>query len=222
MSFAGFDPAAIALLDEMPGWDAARYAESKALLAAGLSKPGLALIGELAGRLDPNLTVVPRSSVSPLHTDLRFAKVGAPRYKDHLLLTTWAGADKRESPTLWIRIAADAAGFASGMALVGVERERWRQAVAAEEGAALAEALDRLARGRGAEVAGDALARTPPPWSDAHPRADLLRRTGIQVRFIEPLPDSVASPGFADWCLARLEALMPVHRWLVRHVAPPN
>lgn len=39
-------------------------------------------------RLDADLTVEPRASVSPLHRDLRFAPAGSARYKDHLLLTT--------------------------------------------------------------------------------------------------------------------------------------
>ena len=91
MSFTGFDPAALALLDRLPGMNADEYATNKQLLRAGITKPGTALIADVADRLDADLTVVPRSSVSPLHRDLRFAPAGAARYKDHLLLTTWEG-----------------------------------------------------------------------------------------------------------------------------------
>jgi hypothetical protein len=215
MSFAGFDPAMVALLDDLPGWDADEYAEHKAQLAAGVTRPGAALIEEVADRLDAELTVVSRSSVSPLHRDLRFAPEGASRYKDHLLLTTWEGSDKNTSPILWIRVDARRAGFASGMAFTPPVRARWRSAVGDDAGEELARLLDGLITDRHAEVAGDELKKVPAPFGVGHPRAHLLRRTGFQIRFVDDLPDSLGSPKFADWCIERLEALLPVHRWLV-------
>ena len=104
MSFEGFDPAAIALLDQLPGWDAETYGEHKAQLSAGVTKPAAALIADVADRLDADLTVAARGSVSPLHNDLRFAGPGAARYKDYAMMTTWEGADKKTSPILWIRV----------------------------------------------------------------------------------------------------------------------
>ncbi len=219
MTFAGFDPGAVALLDALPGWDADRYAQHRPRLVKGVTQPGAALIAEVAERLDANLRVVPRSSVSPLHRDLRFAAAGTPRYKDHLLLTTWQGADKQTAPVLWIRIDAHHAGFQSSMGFTPVTRERWRQAVAGDQGAALDRLLGRLASARGAETGGEALKRVPASYPSDHPRADLLRRTAIFARFIEPLPDVLDSPRFATWCVERLAALLPIHQWLVVHVA---
>jgi len=214
MSFNGFDPAAIALLDRLPEMSADEYAEHKGLLAAGLTKPGGDLIAEVADRLDADLTVVPRSSVSPLHRDLRFAPEGAARYKDHLLLTTWEGVDKKASPVLWIRVDADQVGFASGIGFSPVVRERWRAAVGGDAGTELAAELDVLISEHDAEVAGDHLKRVQAPFDADHPRADLLRLTGFQIRFAEPLPASVGSPDFSQWCVARLVALLGIHGWL--------
>ena len=104
MAFAGFDPKAIDLLRKLPGFDPDQYAEKKELLKQGVVTPSGDLIEELAMRLDADLTVVRRSSVSPLHRDLRFAKPGTARYKDHLLLTAWSGRDKKTAPILWLRI----------------------------------------------------------------------------------------------------------------------
>ncbi len=219
MSFDGFDPAAVALLDRLPDMDADEYGAHKAVLAAGLTKPGGALIADVADRLDADLTVVPRSSVSPMHRDLRFAAAGSPRYKDHLLLTAWEGTDKKSSPMFWIRVDASRAGFASGMGFSPAVRDRWRTAVGGDAGETLAAELDRLAAERGAEVAGDAVKRVPAPFDADHPRADLLRLTGFQVRFIDPLPDSIGTPEFAGWCADRLAALLPVHRWLLANLA---
>lgn len=218
MTFDGFDSGAIASLAELPGWDADRYAGDKARLVAGVTRPGLALIETVADRLDADLTVVARSSVSPLHRDLRFAPAGSPRYKDHLLLTTWEGSDKRSAPTFWIRVDADRAGFASGIGFSPVIRDRWRSSVGGSKGAELAAELDRLIAERDAEVAGDELKKVPTPFAADHPRGDLLRKIGFQVRFIEPLPDTIGSPAFADRCTERLSELLPVHRWLVRHL----
>ena len=218
MSFDGFDPTAIALLEQLPDTSADDYASHKATLAAGVSKPGAALIADVADVLDADLTVVPRSSVSPLHRDLRFAPEGAPRYKDHLLLTTWEGADKRSSPVFWIRIDSSSAGFASGIGFTPAVRDRWRSAVGGAPGTELATELDTLVAERSADVAGDQVKNVPPPFPADHPRADLLRHTGFQVRFSEPLPPSVDSPEFVTWCADRLGALLPVHRWLLANL----
>jgi hypothetical protein len=93
------DPAAVALLERLPAWDADTYAEHKERLATGLTRPGGALIAEVARRLD----------------------------------------------------------------------------------------------------------------------ADLLRHKALQVRYREPLPASL-DDGFVDWCVDRLEVLLPVHRWLLAHL----
>ena len=218
MSFTGFEPAAVALLAELPDWDADRYSTRKAELAAGVTKPGLALIEDVAGRLDADLTVTSRSSVSPLHRDLRFAPEGSPRYKDHLLLTAWQGADKRTSPTLWIRIDSERAGFASGIGFTPEIRDRWRSTIGGDDGADLTVMLDHLTAAREIDVAGDEVKRVPAPFDDEHPRADLLRKTGFQVRFSEDLPETISDPPFADWCAERLGLLLPVHRWLADHL----
>ena len=218
MSFAGFDPDAIALLDRLPAMTVDEYAARKAELTAGVTKPGAALIAAVADRLDADLTVMPRSSVSPLHRDLRFAPDGAARYKDHLLLTTWEGSDKKTSPMFWVRVDATQVGFASGIGFTPAVRERWRETVGGVAGAVLAADLDDLTRERSAEVVGDQVKKVPAPFDADHPRADLLRHTGLQVRFIEELPASAGTPEFADWCTDRLAALLPVHRWLIAHL----
>lgn len=220
MSFRGFDPDAIAVLSELPTWDSDRYAERAPWLKTGVSEPGWALIQEVAEVLPVDLTVARRSSVSPLHADMRFAKAGAPRYKDHLLLTAWHGDDKRTGATLWLRIDAERVGLASGIALAGPARDRWREAVADDRGAALATRLERLTADSAValDVAGDQLARVPAPYPSDHPRADLLRRKSFQVRTVAALPASMSAEDFAPWCARQLDALLPIHHWLVDHV----
>ena len=64
--------------------------------------------------------------------------------------------------------------------------------------------------------------RVPKPWPADHPRAELLRRTGFQVRFYEALPKCVHGAGFLRWCTRRLEELLPIHRWLVAELGAPE
>jgi uncharacterized protein (DUF2461 family) len=218
MAFSGFDRASLALLSELPSWTPDKFAVHRRQLHDGVSEPGRALITDVAARLDAELTVEPRTSVSPLHRDLRFAPAGSARYKDHLLLTTWEGVEKRTSPTLWIRIEPRRAGFASGLGFTPTLRERWRAAVGSEKGAPLAAELEHLIERRRAEVAGDRLKNVPGSFDTDHPRAELLRLTGFQVRFTDELPDTISTPRFADWCAERLEELLPVHRWLLAHI----
>jgi hypothetical protein len=220
MKFAGFERSALQRLEHLPSFDAAGYARHREALNRGLIAPARALIGEVALDLDAPLTTA-RGSVSPLHTDLRFAPAGAPRYKDHLLLTAWHGPDKKTGPTLWIRVDSASVGFASGVAFTPAIRERWRAAVGGAGGARFSPLLDELRKRHArheVEVAGDALRRVPPPWTDEHPRAELLRKTAFQVRFRMPLPPEVERPEFAAWCAEHLRELLPTHRWLVKHL----
>jgi len=224
MAFEGFDRGAIELLRKLPDWDTNTYSAEKTRLKQGLVEPGGALIEAVAEALDADLSVVRRSSVSPLHRDLRFAPAGAARYKDHLLLTTWNGSDKKFAPTLWIRIDADRVGFASGLAFDPKQRDRWRDAVGGKAGEGLARAIRKVelgARKHFVEVAGDALKQVPAPWEADHPRADLLRMKGFQIRFAEPLPRNVEKPAFVGWCATRLRRLLPIHNWLVNELAKP-
>lgn len=144
MSFTGFDASAIALLRELPGGDAETCAARKASFNSGVVEPGAELIETVAEMLDAELIIVRRSSVSCLHRDLRFAGKDAARYKDHLLLTTWSGPEKKFAATLWIRVDADHVGFASGMAFDPKRRERWRAAVGGAAGAKLAGAIEKV------------------------------------------------------------------------------
>ena len=44
MTFAGFDRVSVALLSELPGFDASTFAEHRAVLTTGLVKPGTEII----------------------------------------------------------------------------------------------------------------------------------------------------------------------------------
>lgn len=221
MSFTGFDPQAVALLSRLPKMHEKAYGAQKALLNTGLREPGFLLLQDLVAAGELPLQLDKRSSVSPLHRDLRFAKAGSPRYKDHLLLTAWEGTDKKTSPTMWLRIDSESVGFASGLVFTPAQRTRYREVVAGPEGAELASAIAVLKKSHGKhgfEVSGEALKRVPAPYDSEHERAELLKLNGIQVRFSEPTPKSIAGASFSAWCLKRWQALLPVHHFLAQEM----
>ena len=134
----------------------------------------------------------------------------------------WQGEDKSSAPTLWVRLDTSSVGFASGVAFTPAIRDRWRAAVGSDDGAELDEAIGTVLREHAAgapEVAGEQLKTVPKPWAADHPRADLLRLSGFQLRFAEPTPACITEPEFVPWCEARLRDLLPIHRWLVEHVS---
>jgi hypothetical protein len=85
-------------------------------------------------------------------------------------------------------------------------------------GGELADALDRLGKGRKLDIAGAGLKRVPKPFDEDHPRAELLRiKGGIQARRPEPTPKTITTTRFVDFCARRLLACGDVHRWFVQH-----
>ena len=91
--------------------------------------------------------------------------------------------------------------------------------MAGPAGAKLASTIAELAdrhRAHGFDVVGQQVKKVPSPWAADHLRADLLRRTDLQLRFSVTLPAQIDSAAFAPWCVDYLGELLPVHQWLVR------
>lgn len=219
-----FPAAAVDLLAELPthpaGWTREHADRSATELMDPLREVVDVLGDHLRADVSPGLVSEPtvRGSISPLTTDRRFAGADTPAYKDHVLLRFWEGPTKQTAPTLFIRLGTDGIGLASGVALGGASRDRWRAAVAGDAGEQVAKLLHELTAD-GHEVAGDLLARVPKPHDPDHPRAELLRRNGgLQVRKLHPLPPGEGVEPFATACADLLQSFAELHRWFVTHV----
>ena len=166
-----------------------------------------ALGDRLAASFAPDIAAQPKTngSISPINNDLRFAKDKSP-YKDHVLLRFWEGPSRNSSPTLFLRVGPNGVGYGSGARLSDLDR--WRRLVDDEvTGGALVEAVTGLAKGRQLDFDGQGYKRVPKPFTEDHPRADLLRyKQGFMVRwmgaaaghhrfspFHRPLPETVRS-----------------------------
>ena len=222
-TFTGFPPDFLPLLDELGSADRKWFAAKRPRYQEVVVEPTKAFVEAMGRRLQdevgPGLVAEPKTngSISPITNDLRFAPDRAP-YKDHLLLRFWEGADRKTSPTLFLRLASDGIGFATGAPILSVDR--WRELVADDEvGGRLADALSTLGRGRTLDIDGEGYKRVPKPYDEDHPRASLLRhKAGLQARWVEPVPASIGRSGFVDWCARRLAAGAEVHAWFVANL----
>lgn len=168
----------------------------------------------LADRLSGGIEGQPKTngSIAPINNDLRFNPDASP-YKDHLMFKFWEGPDKKAAAQLWVRMhPTDGVGFASGINIGDVDA--WRKAIDTN-GEPFADALAALVKTTKADVVGEGLKRVPKPYPEDHPRADLLRHKGFQVRWIKKTPKSITTAKFADWCAKELERTSDVHHWLV-------
>ena len=219
-SAATFAAEARDFLRELPTHDKAWFDANRPAYQALVAEPAKVLVEavatDLRNELSPAIVGVPRvnGSISPINRDIRFSADKTP-YKDHLLFRWWEGEEKKTAPTLFVRLAADEVGFATGVMLPSLDR--WRELVDAEAtGAPLASAIAELVAETGADVAGVEYKRVPKPYPAEHPRADLLRCKWLQVRWMEPFPEDGSD--FAPWCARHLLRCAGVHRWLVEHL----
>ena len=221
MTFGGFSTDGLRFLTRLGSKDKVWFDRHRAVYDREVVTPTKAFVvalgSALADTVSPHIVAQPRTngSISPINNDVRFSTDKTPS-KDHLLLRFWEGSDKKMAPTLFVRISEKTVGFAVGVNFASVER--WRALVGDDTtGAELSRALTQLARRRQLDVAGQTLKKVPKPFAADHPRADLLKHKAFQARWPEPTPKQVHSEAFVAWCLKRLTACAPIHRWLVRN-----
>ena len=175
-------------------------------------------LGELlADRVSGGIEYVPKmnGSICRINNDLRFRPDVSP-YRDYLMFKFWEGPEKNSAPMLLARVDPfDGVGFASRIALNTFDR--WREAID-EYGEPFAADLAALVKKTKADVVGESLKKVPKPYAEDHPRGDLLRHKGFQVRWVEKTPKSITTAAFAEWCASELERTTSIHKWLVEHL----
>ena len=219
--FTGFPKTGLDFLTTLGTKDKAWFDDNRATYNSDVvphAKAFVVELGELlADRISGGIEYAPKTngSIAPINNDLRFNPEASP-YKDHLLFKFWEGPNKKTAPMLWVRMSpSDGIGFASGIAITNLDC--WREAIDSH-GAPLAEELAVLAKKQKADIAGEGLKKVPKPYAEDHPRGDLLRHKGFQVRFITKTPKSITTAAFADFCATELERVSAVHHWLVKHL----
>jgi uncharacterized protein (TIGR02453 family) len=165
--------------------------------------PMVALLADLEEEFGP-------ARLSRPNRDIRFSADKSP-YKTNIYATTGAGG----------YVALDADGLVAGGGRHMMDRAqlvRFREAVAANaSGRELLAAVSAL-RAKGFEIAGQELKRVPPPFSQDHPRGDLLRYKRLiywQRWAVEPW---IASPEPRKRIRQAWHDGADLVAWLTRHV----
>ncbi len=204
-----------ALLTELPTMSSDEFKAIKRRYTAELADPVKEFVTDLLPHLHEEVssgligTPKTNGSIAPINNDLRFNPDASP-YKDHIMLRFWEGPTKKTAPMLIVHLSPTRIGFASG--IVPADVDTWRTVVD-HDGVELAAAIDELADGTGADVVGEALKRTPKPFTEDHPRARLLRHKMLQVRWIlDAVPHEV---DLVEFCTTELARTRRLHAELV-------
>jgi uncharacterized protein (TIGR02453 family) len=221
VGFAGFGKETVRFLaglrahNEKDWFDAHRADYEAAFLA-----PAQAFVEALAPRLrkiEPDVAAEPRvnGSIMRINRDIRFSKDKSP-YKDHLDLWFWTGEKKGwDSSGFFFRLTPDRLLLGAGMhGFMPPALARYRAAVLdAKKGAALARVVEAL-RAKGYDVGTETYKKVPGGVAADHPRAALLRHSGLHAGWEGKHPRELGAPTFVSFVAERFAAVAPIHRWL--------
>lgn len=155
-------------------------------------------------------------SMMRINRDIRFTPDKRP-YKTNLGIVFWIGEGKKvEMPCFYFNLDADGAFFYAGQHAVPKPRlDSFRREVANEDsGAELETILNRLAADGLPQYEEPSYKRVPSGYPDDHPRADLLRHTGLGV-IRRLVPQELSGSGLIDICAEHARRSQPLIEWLV-------
>ena len=207
--FSGWPTDALAFFDELAAdntkvwWHA-----NKGRYDAHVRGPMLLLADEVRAEFGPLHFFRP-------HRDTRFAKDKTP-YKTHIGAVT----ESEGGASYYVQIGADGLYVGAGYYVFARDQlERYRAAVAGDEGVALAEAVAAAHRA-GYTIGGDALKTAPRGFAKDHPRIALLRHKGIYVGRQFAPAKWLATRAALDRITDAWRSGAPFLEWLDHHVGP--
>jgi uncharacterized protein (TIGR02453 family) len=221
MAFEGFSKETVRFLAGLrahneKAWFDAHRADYEACYLA----PAQAFVEALEPRLrkiEPDVKAEPRvnGSIMRVNRDIRFSKDKSP-YKDHMDLWFWTGDRKGwDSSGFFFRLTPDRLLLGAGMhGFQPPALARYREAVLdPKHGAALARVVAAL-RKAGYDVGTEAYKKVPSGVAADHPRAALLKHSGLHAGWEGKHPRELGTPKFVDFVSACFKAIAPIHRWL--------
>lgn len=181
-------------------------------------------VGERLEAIEPSIHAVPavqKGSLMRVNRDIRFSADKRP-YKDHMDLWFWSGdGPSKLCPGLGFRLRHDSLGIGGGMH--GFDKDAlaiYRQAVLDDvHGPALADIVGQIEATPDFEPWGPKSKAVPRGIAKDHPRAELLKYTGIWASFESPIPPELHTPAIVDHVVERMKVGLPLVRWL-RAVLP--
>ncbi|MBN1883270.1 MAG: DUF2461 domain-containing protein [Deltaproteobacteria bacterium] len=227
-SFSGFFDETLSFYRELKGHNKKEWFEDhKKEFERFVMEPGRAFVVDMGKRLReiaPGIIADPRvnRSLFRINRDTRFSKDKTP-YKTHLALWFWEGAGKRmECSGFYFHLEPDLLMLGAGIYMFekpALEEYR-RSVVHPVYGPNLDDAIEALGGGVQGNggcglYPGARYKRVPRGYDPDHERAELLLNKGLTAGDDGPIPSELFTPVLLDYCMARYEKMLPLHRWLV-------
>lgn len=225
MAFEGFPKEGLRFLAQLDkNNDRAWFHAHRVGYDEGLLEPGVEFIQAIGPRLraiSPDFHAEPKinGSIFRIHRDTRFSKDKSP-YKTHFDMWFWQGPSK-DNPGLWMRLTPKELTLGAGAHVFDKPAlARYRAAVDdGTRGKALERALAKVRAAGPYEIWGSSYKRVPPPYRQDHPRAALLKHSGLFGGITLKLPPEVHTAKLPDLVIAHFKALRPLQDWVMKVVA---
>jgi len=152
------------------------------------------------------------------YRDVRFSKDKTP-YKTH------QGAFVGIEPGIGYYVQVDAEGLLAGGGFhhhASTQVERYRSAVDDKSTGAGLLAIVTGLRDAGFDIEGEQLKTKPRGYDADHPRIDLLRFKSLMALKRFGAPDWLATPAAADQVRDTWRRLVPLNKWIIANVGPPD
>jgi uncharacterized protein (TIGR02453 family) len=221
MAFEGFPQGGLAFLRDLAehndrDWfEAHRSAWDLQIVPAMLE-----WCGALAGRLRdvmPGLVFVPRvgGSLYRLNRDIRFSRDKRP-YKTHVAALLWEGAEKHDSPGVYLHVAPGEVIFGGGIyAFEEARLDRWRKLLHNAASAERLQAALAAAKGGGLKLEiSEKLQRPAQGFDPEGPRAELSKYKGLAVGKRSRSGEWLHTGQALDRAEAVARAYAPLHAWM--------
>lgn len=175
-------------------------------------------LGSRLRKIAPQVQAIPQvnKSLFRINRDIRFSRDKSP-YKTHMGIWLWEGQGKRmECSGFYFHL--EPGRLMLGCGLYAFSKEmlvQYREDVAGSgHGPALARIVEKLKKA-GYGIGMEHYKRVPRGYKPDHPRADLLRYSGLAAMIEGDIPKELLTAKLPDWCLKHFQAMLPVHKWLL-------
>ncbi|MCO6450000.1 MAG: DUF2461 domain-containing protein [Caldilineales bacterium] len=159
-------------------------------------------------------------SMMRIYRDVRFSQDKTP-YKAHIAFGFWEGPLKKmQNPSFGFRFGGyDAELYAGLHMFLRDQLSGYRQAVDNEtSGRTLQAAIAEVLQAGPYEIGGEHYKTTPRGYDAEHPRAELLKYSGLWATIALPDPAIVTTPELVDVCYEHCRNMAPIQRWLVENL----
>ena len=227
MAFQGFPEGGVAFLRDLSEHnDREWFTAHRAVWDDEIVPAMLEWCAALADRLKdvmPRLVFLPRvgGSLYRLNRDIRFSRDKRP-YKTHVAALLWEGAEKHDSPGVYLHVGASEVIFGGGIYSFEEARlDRFRKLLHLPASAArLTEALAAAKKGGLKLEVADKLQRPARGFDPEHPQADLSRYKGLAVVKRSKPAAWLHSLEALDRAESAARAYAPLHAWMRDELCP--